>query len=91
MRPPKGDPGRHPVRPDGSDEPPEVSPRTRLALLSSIGIMFPTAIAMGGAFGYYLDQRFGTFPWLLIVFLFCGVAAGFVNLFRVAKLFDRQE
>jgi ATP synthase protein I len=51
--------------------------------------MFPVATAMGGAFGYWLDKKLGTFPWLSILFLFFGIAAAFVNLLRTVRLFDR--
>ncbi len=37
------------------------------------------------AMGRQVDQRLGTTPWLLIVMLGLGVAAGFWNVYRVAK------
>ena len=51
--------------------------------------MFPVAIAMGGGAGYYLDGWLGTFPWMTIVFFMFGIAAAFINLFRIVNLFDR--
>ena len=70
---------------------PEVSPRARLYNLSSLAFAFPVSIAAGAYIGYYLDGKLETFPWLTIIFLFVGVAAGFLNLFRAVKAFDRQE
>jgi F0F1-type ATP synthase assembly protein I len=67
---------------------PEVSPRARLYNLTSLAFAFPVSISVGAFIGYYLDGKLGTFPWLLIVFLFVGVAAGFLSLFRVVKAFD---
>jgi F0F1-type ATP synthase assembly protein I len=70
---------------------PAVSPRARWALLTSIGIMFPVSITLGAAFGYLLDRRLGTLPWLSAVFLGFGVAAAFVNLFRMLDKFEKLD
>ena len=50
---------------------------------SSIGWMFPIAIGMGALIGWGLDKLFGTSPWLTWIFLGFGVAAAFLNLFRL--------
>ena len=60
----------------------------KLALLSTVGLMFPVSITVSAAAGYYLDHWLGTCPWLSFVFLCLGIAAGFINLFRVLKKFD---
>ena len=52
---------------------------------SSIGWMFPIAIALGYFWGYGMDKLFGTSPWLTGIFTFLGIVAAFVNLFRLAK------
>ena len=59
------------------------------ALLSSIGVTF--AVAAGGGFwlGSYLDTKFGTAPILTLVLGLLGVAAAFVNLYRVIKASER--
>ena len=41
------------------------------------------AIAVGGGLGFFLDNLLGTNPWLLIVFLFLGNAAGLWNIYRL--------
>lgn len=69
---------------------PGVSPRARLYNLTSLAFTFPVSISAGAFAGYYLDGKLGTFPWLSIVFLFFGVAAGFLSLFRAVKAFDAQ-
>lgn len=51
---------------------------------SSIGWMFPIAIALGFGWGYGMDKLFGTWPWLTAIFSAFGVIAAFVNLFRIA-------
>jgi ATP synthase protein I len=50
---------------------------------SSIGWLFPIAIAIGVGAGWGLDKLFGTRPWLMIVFGAFGVIAAFVQLFRI--------
>lgn len=40
------------------------------------------AVAVGVAIGWALDRWFGTRPWGVIVFLFLGVGAGMLNVYR---------
>lgn len=40
-------------------------------------------VLVGGFIGYMLDQWLGTKPWLMMVFLIFGIAAGFRNLYRL--------
>jgi F0F1-type ATP synthase assembly protein I len=66
--------------------------RARIWLdVSIIGIQFPVAIALGYFFGRWLDGLFGTAPWLMIIFALFGIAAGFVNLFRITAQAGRAE
>lgn len=66
--------------------------RARIWLdVSIIGIQFPVAIALGFFFGRWLDGQFNTQPWLLILFALFGIAAGFVNLFRITAQAARAE
>lgn len=58
---------------------------------STVGIMFPASIAVGLAIGYFLDKLFHTSPYLLIIFTLYGIAAGFVNLFKVTKIHDKSK
>jgi ATP synthase protein I len=50
-----------------------------------IGIELVLAVALGGVIGWYLDKWLGTSPWLLIIFFFLGVAAGFRNVYKAAQ------
>jgi ATP synthase protein I len=56
-----------------------------LAELSSIGMTLVLATVIGLAGGYYLDRWLGTSPWLVMIGLGLGIAAGFVSLFRSVK------
>lgn len=57
--------------------------RKQLLEASSIGLMFPIAIALGYAWGWGMDKLFGTAPWLTWIFTGFGVIAAFINLFRI--------
>ena len=41
--------------------------------------------------GSYLDSRFGTAPRLMLIFLFLGIASGFLEFYRVAKKLQEEE
>ncbi|MBI5167703.1 MAG: AtpZ/AtpI family protein [candidate division NC10 bacterium] len=57
-----------------------------------MGITLVAATAIGLAMGYYLDKWLHTSPWLTILFLLFGIAAGFLNIFRdVARLRDTNQ
>jgi ATP synthase protein I len=45
---------------------------------------FVAAIVVGALIGWQFDAWFGTSPFLLILFLGLGVAAGFWNVYRLA-------
>ena len=45
---------------------------------------FVAAIVVGALIGWQFDEWFGTSPFLLILFLGLGVAAGFWNVYRLA-------
>jgi len=59
--------------------------------VSIVGIQFPVAIALGYFFGRWLDSQLGTHPWLTGLFSLFGIAAGFVNLFRITAQASRAE
>jgi ATP synthase protein I len=61
-----------------------------LAELSSIGMTLVLATVIGLVAGYYLDRWLGTSPWLILIGLGLGIAAGFVNLFRSVKRAERD-
>ncbi|MBU5638504.1 AtpZ/AtpI family protein [Geomonas sp. Red69] len=55
-----------------------------LGMISTMGISFAVAIAIGVFVGLKLDQWLGTDPWFFFIFLFFGIAAGFRNIFILA-------
>jgi len=53
--------------------------------VSSVGIEIAAAVVIGWAIGHYLDAELGTDPYLMLLFLVFGVAAGAKALVRVVK------
>jgi len=51
-----------------------------LAYYSSLGFSIALAIFIGLAIGVYLDRKFDSSPWLTLIFLGLGIAAGFRNI-----------
>lgn len=43
-----------------------------------------SALAVGGVLGWFLDKWLGTRPWMLLLFLVFGLAAGTLNAYRTA-------
>jgi len=58
---------------------------------SLVGIHLVTATFVGLAIGYYLDKWLGTKPWLTMIFLLLGIAAGFKNMFQEVKKIQNSE
>jgi ATP synthase protein I len=48
------------------------------------------AVAIGAGLGWWLDRTFDTKPWLMIVFLLFGVAAGFKGVYTAARKATRE-
>jgi ATP synthase protein I len=51
-----------------------------LAYYSSLGLSVALSIFIGLAAGIYLDKYFQSSPWLTLIFLCLGIAAGYRNI-----------
>jgi ATP synthase protein I len=51
-----------------------------LAYYSSIGLSIALSIFIGLGIGVWLDRKFDTSPWLTLIFLGLGIAAGYRNI-----------
>jgi ATP synthase protein I len=69
----------------------EPSPWRPLVTLAGIGLTFVVATAGATLGGYYADRWLGSTPWLTLIGLGVGIAAGFRELFRALKRSERQE
>jgi len=70
--------------------PKEPSAWRALAELTSIGMTMVLSTIIGMAAGYYADRWLGTSPWLMLLGLMFGIAAGFVSMFRAVKAAERR-
>ena len=63
----------------------------QVARVSSIGIAM--VIAVFGCFylGRWLDQQLGTEPYLTLLFLLIGIAAGFRNMYLLVKRYIKDD
>jgi ATP synthase protein I len=57
---------------------------------TSVGLEMAVAVIIGIVFGSWLDGRLGTTPWMLILFLCFGFAAGMKGVFRYVRQADRE-
>jgi len=58
---------------------------SRQLRLSTVGLTLAIAVGIGAVGGLYLDDYLGTEPWLTILGVLLGSAAGFRQLFREIK------
>ena len=58
---------------------------------SAVGIQLVLSIVAGAYLGQWLDRRFETDPWLMMVGIFLGAAAGFYNLFHLVNWKNRRK
>jgi len=66
-----------------------------LGKYSALGLEMAISVIIGLAVGYYLDRWLGTSPWLTVVWIGIGFAAGVRSLYRAAirseKDLERDE
>jgi len=63
----------------------------QLSLLWAMGTEMTFCVVGGLLGGYYLDrpQVFNTSPWLTVIFLTAGFVTGVLNVFRLARKFQK--
>jgi ATP synthase protein I len=80
---------RHEAGLDAEGEKPEEPPPSgELGMAWRISIEIVVALALCTGLGWVLDQWLGTTPWLMVVFLFLGAAAGINNAIRTMNRMD---
>jgi ATP synthase protein I len=58
---------------------------------SYLGIFFGVAVVLGLAVGSWMDAKLHTAPWLKLLWIVIGIAAGFRELVRLAKQGMKEE
>jgi ATP synthase protein I len=64
---------------------PEAAPRKPLSSGSEfigLGVQMGATLGLSAWFGYWLDGRLGTRPWLTLVMVFVGAGAAFYSIYR---------
>lgn len=61
-----------------------------LGRYSALGFEMSLSVVIGLGIGYYLDKWLGTAPWLMILWLGFGFAAGVRSLYRAAKRSEKE-
>lgn len=57
---------------------------------ASVGLELGLSVIIGLVIGMYLDRELGTAPWLMLLFLGFGFAAGFRGVLRAVRREDRE-
>ncbi len=76
--------------------PPDDDPKGRfdsykkLYILGTTGVQLVVSILIGFGIGLTLDRWLGSAPWFMLLFIIFGVAAGFLNIYRVATKDDTE-
>lgn len=63
---------------------PKLAVLRKFYLLGTVGVQLAVSIIIGFLMGLGLDRWLDTSPLFMLVFIFFGVAAGFLNVYRVA-------
>ena len=62
-----------------------------LALGLRIAVELLSAVIVGASIGFVLDRFFSTYPLFFSAFLLFGGAAGFLNVYRMAKAYQDEK
>ncbi|HKI97188.1 MAG TPA: AtpZ/AtpI family protein [bacterium] len=58
---------------------------------SAVGLELGFSVLLGLIVGQWLDRRFGTEPWLLLLFLGFGMVAGFRSIYRLLREINERN
>lgn len=57
---------------------------------SSVGLELGLSVVIAVVFGIWLDGKLGTTPWMMLLWLCFGLAAGFRGVLRAVRRADRE-
>ena len=58
--------------------------------LMNLGVTFAVAIGGLAYVGHWLDERWGSEPWMTLLGAVLGMTVAFINLFRVVVQYSKQ-
>lgn len=62
----------------------------QLMNLAAAGMQMTATIGASALLGWWLDKRFATTPWLLLVFVLVGIVGGFMAFMRALRVLGGQ-
>lgn len=63
----------------------------KIALAASVSTGLAAPIVGGFLLGYFLDQAFGTKPWMILVCGLLGTVGGFLALYRTVNKINEEK
>jgi ATP synthase protein I len=60
-------------------------PMRAVGVVGGLAFVLGAMTGLGAFLGHYLDQRWGTAPWLTLAGTLCGMGAGFIEVFSVIR------
>ena len=61
-----------------------------LGKYGALGLEMAISVVIGMGIGWWLDRKLGTTPWLMVVWIGFGFAAGIRSLWRSAKRAEKE-
>jgi F0F1-type ATP synthase assembly protein I len=61
------------------------------ATISTLGLEFAVAVALGVTAGYFADQKWNSFPWCMIIGVFAGFSLGMYIVVKEAKRMEKEN
>lgn len=68
-----------------------INPIVRYGRYGAIAFEFSGSIAAGAIIGWWVDGRFGTQPYGLLLLTLLSIVGGFIRLIRVLRQFERSD
>lgn len=59
--------------------------------LAGLGFDLAASVAVGTALGWWIDHRFGTDPWGIVVCALVGIVGGLLNFVRAGRAMMRRQ